>query len=106
MERKGVYTQVLGYNFPKERQSMIGLQVLSRLDRGQGIYEVYPYNGVWIIDQETFSIAPPMFLVMFGVTQSYFWIALTWSSGKGRTLGTQRIHRELLEHLMQFYQGR
>ena len=47
-----------------------------------------------------------MFLMMFGVTQSYFWIALTWSLGKGRTLGTQRIHREFLEHLMQFYQGR
>ena len=45
-----------------------------------------------------------MFLKMSGVTQSYFWIALTWSSGKGRTLGTQRIHRELLEDLMQFYQ--
>ena len=47
-----------------------------------------------------------MFLMMFGVTQSYFWIALTLSSDKGRTLGTQRIHRELLEHLMQFYQER
>ena len=34
MERKDVYTQVLEYNFPKERQSMIGLQVLSRLDKG------------------------------------------------------------------------
>ena len=34
MERKGVYTQVLGYNFPKERQSMIGLQVLKHLDKG------------------------------------------------------------------------
>ena len=47
-----------------------------------------------------------MFLMMFRVTQSYFWIALTWSSGKGQTVGTQRIHRELLEHLMQFYQGK
>ena len=47
-----------------------------------------------------------MFLMMFGVTQSYFWIALTWSSGKDRTLGTQRIHQEFLEHLMQFYQGK
>ena len=56
MERKCVYTQVLEYNFPKERQSMIGLQVLSRLDRGQGIYEVYPYNGVWIIDQEQLAL--------------------------------------------------
>ena len=34
MERKGVYTQVLEYNFPKERQSMIGLQVLNHLDKG------------------------------------------------------------------------
>ena len=56
MERKDVYTQVLEYNFPKERQSMIGLQVLSRLDKGQGIYEVYPYNGVWIIDQEQLAL--------------------------------------------------
>ena len=47
-----------------------------------------------------------MFLMMFRVTQSYFRIALTLSSDKGRTLGTQRIHQELLEHLMQFYQGR
>ena len=34
MKRKDVYTQVLGYNFPKERQSMIGLQVLKHLDKG------------------------------------------------------------------------
>ena len=34
MERKDVYTQVLEYNFPKERQSTIGLQVLNRLDKG------------------------------------------------------------------------
>ena len=56
MERKGVYAQVLEYNFPKERQSMIWLQVLSRLDRGQGIYEVYPYNGVWIIDKKKIAL--------------------------------------------------
>ena len=47
-----------------------------------------------------------MVLKRFGVPQSCFGIALTWSSGKGRTLGTQRIHREFLEHLMQFYQGK
>ena len=34
MERKGVYTQVLECNFPKERQSMIGLHVLNHLDKG------------------------------------------------------------------------
>ena len=34
MEREDVYTQVLVYNYPKERQSMIGLQVLNRLDKG------------------------------------------------------------------------
>ena len=45
-----------------------------------------------------------MFLLMNGVPQLCFGIALTWSSGKGQTLGTQRIHREFLEHLMQFYQ--
>ena len=35
MERKDVYTQVLEYNFPKERQSMIVLQVLRRIVRGK-----------------------------------------------------------------------
>ena len=47
-----------------------------------------------------------MFLMMFGVPQPCFGIALTWSSGKDRTLGTQRIHQEFLEQLMQFYQGK
>ena len=47
-----------------------------------------------------------MFLMMFGVTQSYFWIALTWSSGKGRTLDSQWIYWEFLEHIMLFYQGK
>ena len=47
-----------------------------------------------------------MFLMMFRVPQSCFGAALTWSSGKGRTLGTQRIHGEILEHIMQFYQGK
>ena len=56
MERKGVYTQVLEYNFPKERQSMIGLQVLNRLDKGVRIYEVYTYNGDWIIDQDYLAL--------------------------------------------------
>ena len=45
-----------------------------------------------------------MFLMMFGVPQPCFGIALTWSLGKARTLGTQRIHGEFLEQLMQFYQ--
>ena len=45
-----------------------------------------------------------MFLWIFGVPQTCFRIALTWSSGKGQTLGPQRIHQEFLEHLMQCYQ--
>ena len=45
-----------------------------------------------------------MFLRMFGVLQSCFAIALTWSSGEDQTLGPQRIHQEFLEHIMQFYQ--
>ena len=47
-----------------------------------------------------------MFLWIFGLPETCFGIALTWLSGKGRTLGTQMIHRELLAHLMQFYQGK
>ena len=31
--------------------------------RGKELNEVYPYNGVWIIEQETFSIGLQMFFV-------------------------------------------
>ena len=40
VERKGVYTQVLEYNFPKERQSMIsmaGYNVENPLGKGREI---------------------------------------------------------------------
>ena len=37
-----------------------------------------------------------MFLLKFGVPQTCFEIALTWSSGEDQTLETQRIHRKQL----------
>ena len=37
-----------------------------------------------------------MFLLMIGVPHTCFEIALTWSSSKGQTLDTQRIHQEQL----------
>ena len=43
MERKGVYTQVLEYNFPKERQSMIsttGYNVENSLGRGENFHDI------------------------------------------------------------------
>ena len=37
---------------------MTGQQSHNPLDkRGKANHDVYPYNGVWIIEQETFSIA-------------------------------------------------
>ena len=60
---------------------MTGQQVLNPLDKwGKENHDVYPYNSVWIIDQETFSIALPMFLLMFGVPQSCFGVAMIWCS--------------------------
>ena len=55
-----------------------------------------PISGVWIIEQETFSIVLQMFLLKIGVPQTCFEIVLTWSSSKGQTLDTGRIHQEQL----------
>ena len=46
----------------------VGEQVPNHLDKRQGIFKMYPYNGVWINDQETFSIALPMSSLMIGVS--------------------------------------
>ena len=75
---------------------MIGLQVRNHLDKGARNLKCYPYNGVWIIDQEKFSIVLQMFLLMIGVPQTCFEIALIWSLGKDQPLDTQRIHRKQL----------
>ena len=56
----------------------------------------YPYNGVWIIEQETFSIGLQMFLLKIGVPVTCFEIALTWSSSKDYTSDTRRIIQEQL----------
>ena len=44
-----------------------------------------------------------MLLLMIGVPQTCFEIALTWSSGKDQAMDTQRIHQEqLIEQVLQF----
>ena len=48
-----------------------------------------------------------MFLLKIGVPQTCFEIALTWSSSKGRTFHTQRIHQEqLIKYVLRFPHGR
>ena len=59
-----------GYILPKGKQSMIsmtGYNVENPLGKGREISCHYPYNGVWIIEQETFSIGLQMFLLKIGV---------------------------------------
>ena len=86
-----------GYILPKDKQSMIsmtGYNVENPLGKGGEISRHYPYNGVRIIEQETFSIGLRMFLLKIRVSQTCFEIALTWSSGEDQTLETRRIHQE------------
>ena len=48
-----------------------------------------------------------MLLLKIGLPQTCFEIALTWSSSKGQTLDTQRIHQEkLIKQVIQFLHGR
>ena len=48
-----------------------------------------------------------MFLLKIGVSQTCFEIALTWSSSKGQTLDTQRIHQDkLIKQGIQFPHGK
>ena len=48
-----------------------------------------------------------MFLLKIGVPQACFEIALTWSSSKGQTLDTQRIHEDkLIKQGIQFPHGK
>ena len=50
---------IQGYILPKDKQSMIfmtGYNIENPLGKGREISCHYPYNGVWIIDQEAFSI--------------------------------------------------
>jgi hypothetical protein len=83
MERKMcLHTRTRSISFPKEKWSMIYMieqQVQKHADKGvreESWY--YPYNGVWIIDQETFGNVLPMFLWIFGIPQSCFKLALIW----------------------------
>ena len=88
-----------GYILPKDKQGMIsvtGYNVENHLGKWTGISCLYPNNGVWIIEQETFSIGLQMFLLKIGVPQTCFEIALTWSLGKDQAMDTQRIHQEQL----------
>ena len=58
---------------------MTGQRIHNLLDkRGKEIHDVYPYHDVWIIEQETFSIALPMFLLIFRVPQSCLGVAMIW----------------------------
>ena len=48
-----------GYILSKDKLSMIsmiGYNVENSLGKGREILGHYPYNGVWIIEQETFII--------------------------------------------------
>ena len=48
-----------------------------------------------------------MLLLKIGLPQTWFEIALTWSSSKGQTLDTQRIHQdELIKQGIQFPHGK
>ena len=63
-------THISGYFLPKDKQSkisMIGYKVENTLGKGREISGHYPGNGVWIIEQETFSIGLQMFLLKIGV---------------------------------------
>src|SRR3954466_2517896 len=74
-----------GYILPKDKQSkisMTGYNVENSLGKRREISRHYPYSGVCIIEQETFSIGLQMFLLKIGVSQTCFEIALTWSSSK------------------------
>ena len=64
--------------------SMSGYNVENPLGKRREISCHYPYNGVWIIEQETISFGLQMFLSKIGVPQTCFEIALTWSIGKIR----------------------
>ena len=46
--------------------------------------------------QRKFSIVLQMLLLKVGVPQTCFDIALAWSSSKGQTSDTRRIHQEQL----------
>ena len=46
---------------------MTGYNVENPLGKGREISGHYPGNGVWIIEQETFSIGLQMFLLEIGV---------------------------------------
>jgi hypothetical protein len=67
---------------PKEEQSKIYIAVQpvpKHLDkRGEEKFMTLPIQGVWITDQETFGIALPMYLLMFGVPGSCFEVAMIW----------------------------
>ena len=76
--------------------SMTGYNVENSLGMGREISCHYPNNGVWIIEQETFSMELQVFLLKTGVPQTCFEIVVTWSSSKDQILDTQRIHQEQL----------
>jgi hypothetical protein len=57
------------------------------VNRGKKNHDMHPYNGVWRTDQETFSIALSMFLLIFGIPQSCFEVAMIWCSKQGPDFG-------------------
>ena len=71
-----------GYILPKDKPSkisMTGYNVENSLGKRREISRHYPYSGVWIIEQETFSIGLQMFLLKIGVPKTCFEIVSTWS---------------------------
>ena len=88
-----------GYILPKDKQStisMTGYAVENPLGKGREIPRHYPYNGVSIIEQETFRIGLQDVFLKIGVPQTCFKISLTWSSSKGQTLDSKWIQQEQL----------
>ena len=71
MERENVFKHIFqGYILPKDKQSMVsvaGYHVENPLGKGREISWHYPYNGVWIIEQETISFGFQMFLLKIRV---------------------------------------
>ena len=86
------------YLLPEYKQSMIhkrGQQAHNPLDKtDKEDRDIYPNNGVWLIDQVTFSVALTMFLLNLGVAQSCFGVAMTWCLFKDWIWISREIHKD------------
>ena len=94
-----------GYILPKDKRSMIsmtGYYVENPLGEGREISWRYPYNGVWIIEQETFSIGLQMFFVenwsTIGMLRDSIDMVIRWRSNFGNTKDpSETTYRKVLQ---------